>query len=171
MRRAIQIALVTLAAVVAAAGAWQAQPASTPDGWHTFDGAWNASGARQVLATELGHPAAILRLTGNVSVRAGALGRGFRGEAIGYDDGRAGGVGRAVWTDARGDQIFSTLTGEPMTTGRRITGTITGGTGRYSGITGEYSFTWQYVVDAGGGEIQGHSTGLTGRYRIGGGAP
>jgi hypothetical protein len=171
MRRATEIVLVTLAAVLAAAGAWQAQPASPPDGWRAFDGSWNASGLRQSVATELGHPAAILRLTGNVSLRTGALGRGFRGEAIGYDDGRAGGVGRAVWTDARGDRIFSELTGEPVKTGRRVTATITGGTGRYSGITGDYSFTWQYVVDAGGGEIQGHSTGLTGRYRLGGGAP
>ena len=47
---------------------------------------------------------------------------------------RALSVGRAVWTDARGDRVFSELRGEPVATGRRIVGTITGGTGRYAGV-------------------------------------
>ncbi len=169
MRRALAIALTTLALVVAAGGSWKAQPSVPPDGWHAFDASWNSSGVRQSLATELGRPAAILRLTGAVSVRSGNLGRGFRGEVIAYDDGRSSAVGRAVWVDSRGDQIFSELTGgEPVTTGRRVKATITGGTGRYAGITGEYAFTWQYVVESGGGEIHGQSTGLVGRFRLGG---
>ena len=64
-------------------------------------------------------------------------------------------MGRAVWTDEHGDRIFSRLKGEPLATGRRIVGTITGGTGRYAGLEGEYSFTWQYVVAAEDGAIQG----------------
>jgi hypothetical protein len=162
------IALATAMAVVAAAGSWNAQAPPAPDGWHAFDGSWSASGTRQSVGTELGQPAAISRLTGAVAIRSGGLARGFHGEAIGYDDGHSGGVGRAVWVDARGDQIFSELSGESLKTGRRVTATITGGTGRYAGITGEYAFTWQYVIDAGEGVIQGQSTGLAGRYRLGG---
>ena len=73
--------------------------------------------------------------------------RGFQSEVIAFDDGAGISVGRAVWTDERGDRIFSRLTGDGMRAGRRIVGTITGGTGRYAGVEGEYAFEWQYVVD------------------------
>jgi len=92
--------------------------------------------------------------------------RGFQSEVIAFDDGAGVSVGRAVWTDERGDRIFSRLTGEGMRAGRRIVGTITGGTGRYSGVEGEYAFEWKYVVDAGDGTIQGQAVGLKGRYRL-----
>ena len=74
-------------------------------------------------------------------------------------------MGRAVWTDERGDRIYSRLKGEPLATGRRIVGTITGGTGRYAALEGEYSFTWQYVVAAEDGAIQGRAVRLEGRVR------
>jgi hypothetical protein len=52
-------------------------------------------------------------------------------------------------------------------TGRRFVGTITGGTGRYAGAGGDYSFTWEYVVAAPEGDdagaIQGRAVGLEGR--------
>ena len=81
-------------------------------------------------------------------------------------------VGRAVWTDERGDRIYSRLKGEPLATGRRIVGTITGGTGRYEGLEGEYSFTWQYVVVAAeDGQIQGRAVRLEGRVRRRGATP
>ncbi len=95
--------------------------------------------------------------------------RGFQSEIIAFDDGSGMSVGRAVWTDERGDRVFSRLTGEAMRAGRRIVGTITGGTGRYSGAEGEYAFEWKYVVDAGDGTIQGQAVGLKGRYRVKGG--
>ena len=95
----------------------------------------------------------------------GGLSRGFRGEAIGFDDGQGVSLGRAVWTDEHGDRLFSRLKGEPLETGRRVVGTITGGTGRYAGLEGEYSFTWQYVVSAEDGAIQGRAVRLEGRVR------
>ena len=52
-----------------------------------------------------------------------------------------------------------------MRSGRRIAGTITGGTGRYAGMTGDLAFTWQYVIARGGTEVQGRAVGLKGRYR------
>jgi hypothetical protein len=74
--------------------------------------------------------------------------------------------GRCVWTDERGDKIYSELTGEFVAIGNHITGTFIGGTGRYSGISGEYSFQWQYVVESEDGSISGRAIDLKGRARL-----
>lgn len=70
-----------------------------------------------------------------------------------------------MWTDARGDVVFSVLKGERLATGRRIAGTITGGTGRYAGLTGDWELTWQFVVETEEGEVQGRAADLRGRFR------
>ena len=58
-------------------------------------------------------PAGTFQLSGAVSLTGGdGLSRGFRGEVIGFDDGAGGLVGQCVWTDERGDRVFSQLTGE-----------------------------------------------------------
>jgi hypothetical protein len=97
----------------------------------------------------------------------GGLSRGFHGQAIGFDDGEGLSLGRCVWTDENGDRVFSRLRGEPLETGKRLFGTITGGTGRYAALEGEYSFTWQYVVPTEDGRVQGRAVGLSGRVRSG----
>jgi hypothetical protein len=97
----------------------------------------------------------------------GDLGIGLLGEAIAFDDGQKLSIGRAVWTDPRGDHVFSELKGEPVATGRRIIGTITGGTGRYAGVTGDYSLTWQYVAQDVDDGVQGRAVDLRGRLRKG----
>jgi hypothetical protein len=76
-------------------------------------------------------------------------------------------VGRSVWTDERGDQVFSELRGEGTATSNRIAGTIVGGTGRYAGATGNYEFSWRFVLETEGGTVQGQSVGLKGRVRVG----
>ena len=90
---------------------------------------------------------------------------GLLAEAIAFDDGQRLSVGRAVWTDTRGDRVFSELKGEPVATGRRVVGTITGGTGRYAGVTGDYALTWQYVAQDADDVVQGRSVDLRGRLR------
>jgi hypothetical protein len=62
------------------------------------------------------------------------------------------------------------LKGETVATGRRVTGTVVGGTGRYAGLTGEFTFEWQYVVEGESGAISGRAIGLRGRVRGGGAA-
>lgn len=103
-------------------------------------------------------------MSGAVVFSRGTSIRGFLGEAIGFHDGAMLSVGRAVWTDERGDQVFSELKGEPIATGSRIAAVITGGTGRYAGITGEYQLTWQWVVTE-DDNWQGRATDLKGRFR------
>jgi hypothetical protein len=50
-----------------------------------------------------------------------------------------------------------------MGTGSHVVGTITGGTGRYAGVTGEYELRWQYVIETDEGTISGRAVGLKGR--------
>jgi hypothetical protein len=97
--------------------------------------------------------------------RGEGLGRGFLGEVVAFDDGAALLVGRAVFTDEKGDRIYCSLKAEPIGTGRKATGTITGGTGRYAGLDGTFTFAWQYVVDAGAEEISGRISNIEGRTR------
>jgi len=99
------------------------------------------------------------------------LGRGFRGEAIGFDDGAAVRLVRSVWTDDRGDRIFSEIRGEPLEKGRRWIGTITGGSGPYARMSGEYELTWQYVIRTEDGAFQGRAADLKGRFRLGSASP
>ena len=96
----------------------------------------------------------------------GRPGAGFRSELIGLGDSTTGFVGRSVWTDERGDQVYSELKGEGTAAKNRLTGTFVGGTGRFAGIAGDYEFSWQYVVEAEDGSIQGRAVGLKGRFRI-----
>jgi hypothetical protein len=176
LRRLFLPALVLAGVATAAAGrdarAGEAAPAAgraAQAEWRTFEGSWSASGHRQTLQTEGDRPAATVQLSGAVVLTKGeGLSLGFRAEAIGFDDGRSLSLGRAVWTDEHGDRIFSELKGEPMGTGKRIAGAITGGTGRYAGMTGEYSLEWQYVVQAEDGLVQGRTVGLKGKWRRGG---
>jgi hypothetical protein len=91
---------------------------------------------------------------------------GFRAEAIVLNDSVTGMVGRAVWTDERGDQAYSELKGEGTATGNKIVGNFLGGTGRYSGATGTYEFSWRFVLESEDGSVQGQSIGLHGRVRV-----
>jgi hypothetical protein len=145
------------------------RPATGPDApapgeTRTFEGTWSASGTRYTLQLEPGHKTSIVRLAGSLLLTGErGLGIGFQGEAIGISDTKTGGVGHAVWTDERGDKVFSELKGQPLGTGSRVVGTITGGTGRYTGVTGEYELRWQYVIESDEGTIAGRAVGLKGR--------
>jgi len=146
------------------------QPPPT-DGWHAFEGAWTATGTRRTLRLGPDDRAAIFELTGTVLLTgAQRPSVGFRAQAIGFSDSRAGMQGRCVWTDERGDMVYSELKGEFVGTGNHIVGTFIGGTGRYAGVTGDYAFQWQYVVDAEDGAVSGRVVDLKGRARFGQGA-
>ena len=176
------MSVLSLWTLTGAASTAIAQAQETPrDGWNTFSGSWSAVGRRQTLQTEAGRDAAIVQLSGTLVLtgsgrsggagRSGELASAFRGEAIGFVDGDQPGSGRAVWTDSRGDLVFSALKVERLGTGRRVTGTITGGTGRYAGLTGDWDLTWQFVIETEDGEVQGRGADLKGRFRHAGTRP
>jgi hypothetical protein len=167
MKRAAAAALAASAILGLAPGAAE-EGQAPPGAWRSFAGTWSAVGARHSLPTEGERPATFVRVTGSVVITSGeGLGAGFQGEAIYFDDGRGTGIGRAVWTDDHGDRIYSEVKGEPAQTGKRVAGTITGGTGRYARLEGEYSLSWQYVVEAEDGAIQSRTADLEGRFRVG----
>lgn len=171
-RIALSIALaVTMGVVACGEKPPLAERPPTGDGWHAFQGSWTASGTRHTLHLGGEHRASIVAVGGSMLLGGERrMGVGFRMEVIGLSDDVRGLVGHAVWTDERGDQVFSALKGERVGGGNRITGTITGGTGRYDGVTGDYEFQWQYVIEAEEGMIQGRAIGLKGRFRRGDGA-
>jgi hypothetical protein len=81
-----------------------------PGEWHVFEGTWTATGTRRTLRLGPDDRAAIFELTGSVLLTgAQRLAVGFRAQAIGFSDSRAGMQGRCVWTDEHGDMVYSEL--------------------------------------------------------------
>ena len=109
----------------------------------------------------------VVNLSGALTVTSGeGLGKGLLGQFIGFDDGGTTLVGRAVFTDERGDHIYAAFSAQPIGSGRKATATLTGGTGRFAGIEGTFSFSWEYVLYPESSEIDGRITDLSGRTRI-----
>ena len=156
--------LLTAACDQSSGSASQTLPAGE---WHVFEGTWTATGTRRTLHLGADNRAAIFELTGSLLLTgAQRPAVGFRAQAIGFSDSRAGMQGRCVWTDERGDMVYSELKGEAVGSGNRIVGTFVGGTGRYAGVTGDYGFQWQYVVDAEDGAVSGRVVDFKGRARL-----
>lgn len=158
-------ALLILAACGQSSG--PATPTPSAGEWHTFEGTWTAAGTRRTLPLGPEHRAAIFDLSGSLLLTgAQRPAVGFKAQALGFSDSRTGMQGRCVWTDERGDMVYSELKGEAVGSGNRIAGTFIGGTGRYAGVTGDYTFQWQYVVEAEDGAVSGRVVDLKGRARL-----
>jgi hypothetical protein len=166
----VRSSIVALALVAAACSpvAESPKPQAATGEWREFEGSWNAAGSRRTISLGADRRSSIVNLTGSMLLAGpGRPGIGFRSEVIALNDSAKGLQGRSVWTDEHGDQVFSELTGEGTAAKNRITGTFLGGTGRYAGVTGSYEFSWQYVMEAEDGSIQGRTVGLKGRFRPG----
>jgi hypothetical protein len=144
------------------------QAPSAGDGWHQFQGTWTAAGSRIGIPLGNGRRASTAKFEGSL-VLAGTSrpAVGFRAESIVFNDTATGLIGRAVWTDDRGDQIFSEITGNGDSTGNHFVGKFVGGTGRYTGASGGYEFSWRFIAENEDGNIQGQSMGLNGKIHVG----
>lgn len=170
-KRGQQIALYAAALLVALTCAplstWS-QATSGADEWREFEGKWTAVGQRQAVPLGGDRKASIADFNGSLVLSGPSRPAvGFRAEAIVLNDSLTGLVGRAVWTDERGDQLFSELRGESKGTGNRLYGTFLGGSGRYTGATGSYEFSWRFLIETEDGTVQGQSMDLKGRVRAG----
>ena len=161
--------LLGLAIAVAACGpATQSPSPAAAAEWMEFEGSWNGAGSRHTISLGEQRVASIVNLKGTMLLAGpGRPGVGFHSEVIGLADSVTGFQGRSVWTDEHGDQVFSELQGEGTAAKNRITGTIHSGTGRYADATGSYEFSWQWVMEAEDGSIQGRAVDLKGRVRRG----
>ena len=136
--------------------------------WREFQGTWTATGTRSTLALGDNRRSTISHFTGSLMLAGESRPAvGFRSEAIIFNDSVSGVEGRAAWTDDNGDQVFSELRGESTSTNNKIVGTFLGGTGRYTGVTGSYEFSWRFLLETEDGTVQGQSIGLKGRVRFG----
>jgi len=167
----IRPAMVALALAATACGPSSEPPKSVAPAageWREFEGSWNAAGSRRTIPLGADRRGSIIELRGSMLLAGpGRPGVGFRADVIALVDSETGLVGRGVWTDEKGEQVFSELKGEGTAAKNHMTGTILGGTGRYAGVSGSYEFTWQFVLEAEDGSIQGNAAGLKGRFQVG----
>jgi hypothetical protein len=141
-----------------------------PDGgdWREFEGTWTAAGTRHAIPMGGARRSSVSTLDGSMVLSGPTRpGAGFRAEAIVLNDTATGMVGRAVWTDERGDHLYSELRGQATAAGNQVEGRFVGGTGRYARAEGQYAFTWRFVLETEDGSVQGQSIGLKGRVRNG----
>ena len=166
-RRWLVVALLVAISAVSCTAPAGAPAPVMPGEWRDFEGSWTSAGKRHAIPMGDGRRCSSIDLTGTMLLSgANRPGVGFRSDVVALVDSLTGLTGRAVWTDERGDQVFSELTGQGTAANNRVEGTIVGGTGRYAGIEGSYAFAWQYVIESEEGQIEGRAVGLTGRYRI-----
>src|SRR5215467_4715229 len=162
----ITFATALLVAITCAPLSTWSQATHSEGEWREFQGTWTAVGQRQVIPLGGDRRASIADFNGSLVLSGPSRpALGFRAEAIVLNDSLTGLVGRAVWTDERGEQIFSELRGETTAAGNRLFGTFLGGSGRYAGATGSYEFSWRFLIEAEDGTVQGQSVGLKGRVR------
>jgi hypothetical protein len=135
-RQQISLIAALLAAVTSAPLSARSQTPSAGDEWHEFEGTCTAVGNREVIPLGANRHAAIADFNGSFVLSGPSRPAvGFRAQAIVLNDSLTGLVGRSVWTDERGDQIFSELRGETTGASTRLYGTFIGGSGRYAGAT------------------------------------
>jgi len=162
----LTIALAGLLAMTACNRSRQSSE-STDSEWHEFQGTWTATGSRTSIPLGDGRRASIAKFEGTLQLAGPSRpAAGFRAEALTLNDTATGLVGRAVWTDDRGDRVYSELRGEGASTGNKLVGKFLGGTGRYSGAFGSYEFSWRFGLETEDGQVQGQSMGLNGTIHV-----
>ena len=134
----------------------------------SFTGTWVASGKRQPFEFVQGRDVGTFNLAGNISLRDEFSGiEDFWGECVGLRDTVSGSQVRCVWRSLKGDRAYSVLSGQPLKEDVKVTGEFVGGTGKLKGLAGMFSFTWTSTfTDQDQGMFTGHTTDLTGSYRI-----
>lgn len=136
-----------------------------------FKGAMLANGSRTPFPFGEGRQVFTFKLFGHVNLQTSLnKKKDYWSECIGLADTLAGVVGRCVWKDLDGSEIYLTMESDKLQQGSEVAGTIVGGSGHLAGISGELSFNWSSVItqmEADGGlSVTGHTKNLSGSYRL-----
>jgi hypothetical protein len=136
-----------------------------------FKGSWIANGTRNPFPFGADRQVYPFRLVGHVSLET-TLGKAkdYWSECVGLADSATGVIGRCVWKDLAGPEIYITLQGDKLQQEGLISGTIVGGSGALAGISGDLTFNWAAVVvlaDADGTvTVTGQTRSLGGHFRL-----
>lgn len=134
----------------------------------SFNASWSADGTVYVMEYKDSIPVAAGRITGTLVMQTsqGAF-PSFETECIAFADGESVGLGRCVWTNSAGDQVFVELKSSGVAGFGPTRGRLVGGTGRFEGIAGGFSLEWNYSVrgweDA---RLTGHTIRMNGNFRL-----
>jgi len=136
-----------------------------------FKGSWIANGTRTPFSFGDGRQVFTFKLSGHINLQTTIdKKKDYWAECVGLADSVTGFTGRCVWKDLAGPEIYLVVQGSQMLQGIQVTGTIVGGTGHLTGISGDVSFNWSSVIvqtDADGiVNVTGETRNLGGRYRI-----
>lgn len=134
-------------------------------------GSWISNGTRTPFPFGDGRQVFTFKLGGHINLRTTLdKQKDYWGECVGLADSVTGIVGRCVWKDLAGPEIYLTLRSDQLEQGSLVTGTIVGGTGPLAGISGDVSFNWSSVIvqtDANGiVNVTGETRNLGGSYQI-----
>ena len=135
----------------------------------TFEGRWEVVGKAMKIELGPSRTVSIVRFEGAIVLEGSVRGlaRGFRAECVGLLDEVTGSVGRCVWRDRFDDEIWSELGSRSTDSSRSSRASFLGGTGKFEGIQGEFSFNWLYMVPATEeGAVRGYSTDVSGRWKL-----
>ena len=164
-RRSVFSTIATFVAIAAASAVVRSQEIPKRG---TFTGRWEVVG--KAMKIDLGsRVVSIAKFDGAIVLEGDVQGlsRGFRAECVGMLDDETGSVGRCVWKDRFDDEIWSELGSRSTDAARTSRGTLVGGTGKFEGIEGDFTFNWLYMVPAtGDGAVRGYSTDISGGWRL-----
>jgi hypothetical protein len=136
-----------------------------------FNGSMIANGTRTDFPFADGRQVFTFKLAGHVNLQ-NLLDKkkDYWSECVGLADSVTGAVGRCVWKDLDGPEIFLTIQSDKLQQGGQVTGTIVGGSEKLAGISGELSFNWASVITQTDAEgvvnVTGQTRDLGGKYRI-----
>jgi len=136
-----------------------------------FKGRWIANGTQTLFPFEKGRQVYTFKISGHVKLQSSIdKKKDYWSECVGLADSSTGIIGRCVWKELAGPEIYLTIQSDQLLQGSQVTGTIVGGTGHLAGISGDLSFNWSSVIvmkEADGTvAVTGETNNLGGRYRI-----
>lgn len=136
----------------------------------TFTGTWVANGSKDALPFGENRETALFKLSGHVSLKVDlGMQKDYWSECIGLADTELGSNIRCVWRALNGEKIYLVLQSKFLAQGASVSGTIVGGSGSVTGITGSLNFQWttmSFQKQNNAVSIGGYATNLNGTFRL-----